>query len=90
MILTIISGSFLVSSLPFSLKIGVNGIAYSNIIVNSVLLIIIILNLKHEGYNIFSKQKLDFSWMKEWIIVGGYSGIESFVRNFAFMIMVLK
>jgi hypothetical protein len=28
--------------------------------------------------------------MKEWFIVGGYSGIESFVRNFFYMIMVLK
>jgi hypothetical protein len=34
--------------------------------------------------------KITFSWMKEWIKVGGYSGIESFVRNIAFMLMVVR
>ena len=90
MILSIVLDSFLVSSLPISLKLGVNGIAYSNIIVNLILLIVIIIYLRTENYNIFSKRKLDISWMKEWFIIGGYSGIESFVRNLAFVIMVLK
>jgi Na+-driven multidrug efflux pump len=33
---------------------------------------------------------LKFKWQKEWFKVGGYSGIESFVRNFAFMFMIIR
>ena len=40
--------------------------------------------------NVIVKTKITFSWMKEWIKVGGYSGIESFVRNIAFMLMVVR
>ncbi len=90
MLLSIISDAFLVSSLPISLKIGVVGIAYGNILVNFFLLCLIVVFLRKEGYIRIKNLKLDFSWMKEWTKVGGYSGIESFVRNFAFMIMILK
>jgi len=88
MVTTIVLDTFLVSSLPFSLKIGVNGIAITNIIVNVMLLFIAILSLNK--YGCFVKSKLSFSWMKEWIKVGGYSGIESLVRNIAFMLMVVR
>ena len=90
MLLTIISDTFMVSSLPISLNIGVVGIAYGNILVNIFLLSIILGLLRKEGYFRIQNSKLDFSWMKEWTKVGGYSGFESLVRNFAFMIMVLK
>jgi len=90
MFLLIISDTFLISTLSISLKVGIIGIAYGNIIVNIFLLFLIILFLRKEGFIIINNSKLDFSWMKEWIKVGSYSGIESFVRNFAFVIMVLK
>lgn len=89
-VLTVMSDTFFVSTLPFSLELGVNGIAYGNIMVNVLLLFILIRYLINEGLNIFSVRKLGFNWMKEWLTVGGYSGLESFVRNFAFMVMVLR
>jgi Na+-driven multidrug efflux pump len=90
MLLSILLDTFLISGLDISLKIGVNGIAASNIIVNLVNLAICILLLRRESINIFSRVKSSFVWVKEWFAVGKYSGIESFVRNLAFMIMIIR
>lgn len=90
MLLTIFSDTFLISSLPFSFQLGVNGIAIGNIIVNIILLFFAIGFLNSEGYKINLKEKSSYAWMKEWIKVGGYSGLESFVRNAAFLLMILK
>jgi Na+-driven multidrug efflux pump len=91
MILSIILDTFLVSNLKISLNLGVNGIAFTNIIVNAFLLILVIWILRREDIHIFTRgQKLDFSWLKQWLKIGGISGIESLVRNAAFILMVLR
>ncbi len=38
----------------------------------------------------FSREKLSFSWIKDLTKVGGISGLESFIRNMAFMLMVIR
>lgn len=88
--LCIILDLFLVSSLKCSLNLGVNGIAVSNIIVNILLLVITIILLKKENVNIFNKEKMDFKWSKDFFKIGGVSGIESFVRNFFYMVMISR
>ena len=90
LILCIISDTFLVSTLPFSLQLGVNGIATSNIIVNFCLSAVILRMLNNLGYNIFAKSKLSFSWIRSFVKIGGVSGLESFVRNIAYMLMVSR
>ena len=90
LLLCIISDVFLVSSLPVSLKLGVNGIGISNIIVNLILFGISIYLLAKEKIFVFSKVKLNFLWVKEFLKIGGVSGLESFVRNFAYMIMISR
>lgn len=90
LILCLVFDIFLVSTLPCSLNLSVNGIALSNIIVNFILLIITIILLYKNEINIFNKDKMDFSWMKEFVKVGGISGLESFVRNFAYMFMIVR
>ncbi len=90
MLLTISSDTFLISSLSFSLQLGVNGIGVGNIIVNLILLLIAIVFLNWEGYRISLKERGSYAWMKEWVKVGSYSGLESFVRNTAFLLMILK
>ena len=90
LILCVLLDLFLVSSLDISLSLGVNGIAISNIIVNIVLLIFIIYLLFKENINIFNKDKLDFKWTKSFFKVGGISGVESFVRNIFYMIMISR
>ncbi len=90
MIMTTLSDSFLVSSLPASLNMGVNGIAIGNILVNIVLFFIAIILLRKDDINLFSKRKLSFAWQKEWWKIGRLSGLESFVRNFTFIVLILR
>lgn len=90
MILTVLLDVFFVSSLSFSLNLGVNGIAFSNIIVNLFLMVLVYFILRKEDINVFSKQKLNFGWIKDLFKIGGISGLESFVRNIAFMFMVIR
>ena len=90
LVFCLISDTFLVSSLPFSAQLGVNGIGISNIIVNACLVIVILVMLARLGYNVFNKEKMSFVWMKEFARIGGISGAESFVRNIAYMLMVSR
>ena len=90
LLLCILSDTLLVSTLPISANLGVNGIGYSNIIVNAALLVVSLLLLAKEGINVFTKTKLDFSWMKEFAKIGGISGVESLVRNLAYMVMIAR
>ena len=90
LVLCVLVDTFMASTLPISLNLGVNGIAFSNIIVNLVLVITAIILLSKEGIVIFKKEKLNFAWMKGFVKVGGISGLESFVRNIAYMLMIAR
>ena len=90
LVLCLLFDTFMVSTLPVSLNLGVNGIAFSNIIVNVLLVATAIVLLHKEGITIFKKEKLSFGWMKEFAKVGGISGLESFVRNIAYMLMISR
>lgn len=90
MCLSILLDTFLVSSLDISLNLGVNGIAYTNIIVNTLLFGLVILFLKKEKIQVFNRNPMSFAWIKQWGKIGSISGLESFVRNFAFMIMIIR
>ena len=79
-----------VSTLPVSLHLGINGIAFSNIIINATILLISVYLLLKENVPIFNKHKLDFHWLKDFLKVGGISGLESFVRNLAYMVMISR
>ena len=90
LILCVAADTLLVSNLPFSLNLGVNGIGYSNVIVNALLFFSVIIILQKEGYDVFKKSKMSFSWVKDFAKIGGISGLESFVRNIAYMLMVSR
>ncbi len=90
LILSLVCDTFLVSSLPISHNLGVNGIGYSNIIVNIVLLIVSLVLLSKENINVFDRSKLNFAWVKEFIKIGSISGLESLVRNVAYMVMISR
>jgi Na+-driven multidrug efflux pump len=90
LVLCLVSDTFLVSALPVSANLGVNGIGYSNIIVNALLLVVAFVFLAKEGVRIFTKEKLDFSWAKEFANIGSISGVESLVRNLAYMVMIAR
>ena len=90
LVLSLVCDTFLVSSLPISLNLGVNGIGYSNIFDNIVLLAVSLLLLTKENVNVFKKAKLSFVWTKEFIKIGSISGLESLVRNVAYMVMISR
>ncbi len=90
LVLSVVCDTFLVSTLPISLNFGVNGIGYSNIIVNIFLLAVSLVFLSKENINVFDRAKLNFTWMKEFIKIGSISGLESLVRNLAYMVMISR
>ena len=90
LVLSLVCDTFLVSSLPISLTLGVNGVGYSNIVVNIVLLAVSLVLISKENINIFDKAKPNFAWVKEFIKIGGISGLESLVRNIAYMAMISR
>ena len=90
LVLCLLSDTFLVSTLPISANLGVNGIGYSNILVNALLLAVSLILLAKEGIKVFAKSKLDFIWVKDFVKIGGISGVESLVRNVAYMVMIAR
>ena len=62
----------------------------SVLVVNIVLLAVSLVLLSKENINIFDKAKLNFAWVKEFIKIGSISGLESLVRNVAYMVMISR
>lgn len=60
LVLCLLVDTFMVSTLPVSLNLGVNGIAFSNIIVNVLLVATAIILLRKEGIVLFQKGKAFF------------------------------
>lgn len=90
LLMSVALDSLLVSNLPFSLKLGVNGIGISNCISNLVLFGVAYVLIRNEGYPLFSRDKLSFVWMRGFFKIGGISGLESLVRNLAYMLMISR
>ena len=89
-ILICIYDSFLISQYSFSMNLGVLGIGYGNILVNCLLIFTSIYLLRKKKIILFRKTSLDFSWLKEWFKIGGFSGLESVIRNTIFFIVILR
>ncbi len=90
LVLCVVLDLFLVSTLSCSANLGVNGIGVTNIIVNFLLFGTTLFLLAKNGVNVFNKEKMSFTWAKEFARVGGISGLESFVRNLAYMVMIAR
>ena len=92
MLLSITLDTLLLSELDISLNLGVNGIAYSNIIVYSTMFLYIMF-IFCKKYNVelrdFGKN-IDFSWIEKWFDIGKYSGLDSFVRNIFYLIFIVR
>jgi len=87
-----IFGSLFYGGYPFSLNLGVLGVAWSEIVSGSCLFITTLFLLRHI---IFDKVRnlLSFFTLKDWRIylrVGGWSGLDSLVRNVAYFFMIVR
>jgi Na+-driven multidrug efflux pump len=77
---------------PFSLNMGVLGVAWSDILASLGILVTVLVMLRSI---IFSKLKRWFSvfsftdW-KVYLRVGGWSGLDSLIRNFAYFFLIVK
>ena len=89
---SVILDSYFLSSLDFSLQLGVNGIAYSNAIASFITLIYAVTVFSRKmGMDLSDwKEGHDYSWMGSWWDVGKYSGLDSFVRNIFYIIFIVK
>ncbi|MFC2060322.1 MATE family efflux transporter [Chloroflexota bacterium] len=77
---------------PFSLDLGVLGVAWSEVAAGSCLFITTLFLLRHI---IFDKVKnlLSFFTLKDWrsyLRVGGWSGLDSLIRNVAYFFMIVR
>ena len=90
LILCVILDIFLVSSLNVSANLGVNGIGITNIIVNSLIFAMTLFLLTKNGINVFNREKMSFKWIKEFIKKIVISGLESLVRNLAYIVMIVR
>ena len=74
------------------LNLGANGIAYSAVCTNIILLIICLLitwiKLDFQVMDLMSDY--NFYWLKNWSRVGLFSGFDSFIRNAVYLIVVLR
>ena len=57
---------------------------------DALLFAVVLLLISKEGYNVFSRGKLSFAWAKDFFRIGSVSGLESFVRNTAYILMVSR
>lgn len=89
-VLIIILDSFLVSSLPFSLQLGVLGVALSNIAVNIFMCSLTVYFIYRRGIGFSDLQFNGAAWIKKWRELMLMSGLESGIRNIIFIVMILK
>ena len=89
---SVVFDSYFLSSLDFSLQLGVNGIAYSNAIASFITLVYAITVFSRKmGMGISDwRDGHDYSWMVSWWDVGKYSGVDSFVRNIIFIVKMMN
>lgn len=90
MALSMFLDTFLISKLPVSANMGVNGIAIANIAVSVAMVVSAFIMLRREDIHVFRKKKLEFGWLKEYGKIGLFSGLESLVRNVAFIVMISR
>ena len=90
-LLTIVFDTLFVSQFSFSMQLGVSGVAWTNIVVNGFMVVgslhwlyqLKVISLPEVG-------AWQGGWIKQWFAVSAKSGLESLVRNLAFMLMILK
>ena len=72
-------------------RMGIYGIAVSNITVNAVLAAVCFVLLSRQNCIKPSWfQKKDISVLKDWGRIGGFSGVQQFINNFIYAVMICK
>ena len=70
---------------------GVNGVAISNLLTNLVLTIAGFVVLHKQGFISYCKfSKNDFKYFKDWINTGLFSGLQQFIDNIIYALMIAR
>lgn len=88
--LILILDSILVSSLSFSLQLGLFGVALCNIAVSLILACISCAALYAQGIRLSQIRLKGNVWIKDYYQKAAISGIESGIRNIVFALIILK
>lgn len=84
-VLSLISDFFLIPS------VGIYGLAISNVISNTILSLVGIISLFSTGCIKLSKySKDDFSYLKDWVKIGLFSGGQQFLDNIVYALMIVR
>lgn len=89
-ILIVLFDLIFVSNYSFSFKFGIIGVAYTNILINFLMVAFAIYLFSKDNIHILKKRKLSFKWLKKMRYIGGISSIESLARNLAYIVMIGK
>lgn len=84
-VLSLISDFFLIPT------VGIYGLAISNVISNTILSLVGIISLFSIGCIKLSKySKDDFSYLKDWVKIGLFSGGQQFLDNIVYALMIVR
>ena len=89
MALTIVLDVTFLSDLDFSLQLGVDGVAYTNIITEAANCVLMA-SLLFRELRPHWRTKMRFHWMLTWLHKGLYSGLDSLIRNLVYMLVILR
>ncbi|QMT33916.1 hypothetical protein LNQ82_05430 [Conchiformibius steedae DSM 2580] len=87
--LLLLADVFLIADNRFSLQLGVNGIALSNLAVNTLLTVWLAYRIRLLDWIRRHGIRWDGAWLKHWFALGAFSGLESLIRNVVFAVMIL-
>ena len=93
---TVLKDNFLLNSrdLQFSLKLGTDGVAYSSIaqaFLNFLVsLSFALYSIGLRPWEMFRIKLNEFTWMKIWTKQGLFSGLDSFIRNSVYLVVVIR
>lgn len=89
-LLTIIFDAFFVSQLPWSLQLGVLGVAFTNLAVGALLFALSFSLLRRLRLIAGLRQLADGAWVNAWLKIAAFSGLESGLRNAIYALVVLR
>ena len=91
MVLTVSLDVLLLSPMSFSFKLGVQGVAYSSLLTNlATFLLLLILLHCHLPLHLLTWRTCNFTWLRTWMRLGLFSGLDSLVRNLTYSIVILR
>ena len=94
MTILIVLDTFFLNQSSYSLQLGVKGIAYGNITASSVIFIYCSITvakaLELKSEDLFTKSTYSFQWLKYWLRIGFFSGLDSFIRNIFYILCIIR